>query len=280
MKTGEWTEIFRAGDYGDKGTYTETDLDGMIASFNTEDQVPIVVGHPQTDSPAWGWLAELKRSGSVLMGRIGELHRDFAQALSEGKFRNRSVRIVRTESGPKLLHLGFLGAILPHVEGLKQTAQFAGDGECADFRFELPGNRRHDGKEEEMDKDEQIKKLQDDLAAEKAARAQERQDAEKAATEAKKAEFARFVETEMVAKGKLPQARKDEVVGFMMSLPAGESADFSYGSEGETRKAQPAVWFQDFVKALPAAEFTRELPGGPAASTTGQERMVDLSHKV
>jgi hypothetical protein len=284
MQIGQWMEIFRAGDYGAKGIYTDDDLEKMVANFNAEDQVPIVVGHPTTDSPAWGWISEVKRNANILMGKIGELHKDFAAALAEHKFKNRSVRIVRTEAGPKLLHLGFLGAMLPQVEGLKQTAQFAGSGECVDFEIELPdaSGRQDNLKEEDMEKEQQIKKLQEDLAAEKAARATEKAAAEAAADKARKAEFSTWVETEMVGKGKIPIARKQEVVGFMKSLPTGEAADFAIETDGSTTTFNAVDWFKDFVKALPVADFTRELPQGPRVE--GQEakpaKYVDLSRKV
>lgn len=130
---GQWIEIFRAGDYGEKGNYATADLDKIIMNFNG--RVPIVKGHPESNSPARGWLNKVKRIGNVLVGQAGELHPDFIRDLAEGKFRNRSVRIARTPSGPKLLHLGFLGGVLPHVEGLKATASFAGGDCCADFGF-------------------------------------------------------------------------------------------------------------------------------------------------
>lgn len=290
MKKGEWTEIFRAGDYGDKGAYTAADLDGMVANFNSEDQVPIVIGHPQTDSPAWGWISAVKRVGEVLQGKIGELHAEFSKALAEKMFKNRSVRIVKTAAGPKLLHLGFLGAALPQVEGLKQTAQFAGDGECVDYGFELPGasGQGDNSKEKAMTEEEikqmqaDLKKAQDDLAAEKAARQSDKDASAKAAGEAKAEEFARFVETEMVATGKIPQGRKEEIVAFMRSLSDGETADFSFSDNGATKSVKPVEWFKDYVRKLPAADFTRELPGGAAQTGAGKQtgKLPDLSHKV
>ena len=288
LTVGDWTEIFRAGDYGTKGSYTEADLDRMVANFNGSDQVPIVVGHPETDSPAWGWLDGVKRAGNVLMAKVGELHQDFAKALAENRFRNRSVRIVKTSVGPKLLHLGFLGAVLPQVEGLK-TAAFSGDGERSDYAFNLlgqqgPGDKQGDNpKEGKMDRDEQIKKLQADLAAEKEARATEKNATEEAAKKTRQTEFSNFVDSEMVAKGKLPKGQKDEVVGFMTSLPAGGTADFSIEADGAKKTYSPVEWFKDFVRGLPAAEFTRELPSGEASdfSRSGKkEKLVDLSHKV
>jgi hypothetical protein len=292
LTAGAWTEIFRAGDYGAKGTYGADDLDKMVANFNTSDQVPIVVGHPETDSPAWGWLAAVKRAGDVLMGKVGELHKDFAQALAEHKFRNRSVRIARTATGPKLLHLGFLGATLPQVEGLKQTAQFAGVGDRVDYGFDLPGQADNPDNPKEKTKmtEEEIakmqadlKKSQEDLAAEKAGRLTDKEAADKKADEAKGAEFSAWVETEMVATGKLPAGRKDEVTAFMRSLPDGDAADFSFAADGATKSVQPVAWFKDFVKGLAAAEFTRELPVGTVKDFSRKKesgKLVDLSHKV
>lgn len=288
LTAGDWTEIFRAGDYGAKGGYTEADLDLIVANFNSSDQVPIVVGHPATDAPAWGWLAEVKRAGKVLMGKVGELHKDFATALAENKFRNRSVRIARTAAGPKLLHLGFLGAVLPQVEGLK-TAAFAGEGERTDYGFDLP-EQADKPKEKTMLTDEQaaqlqadLKKAQDELAAEKAARATDKEAAEKKEGEAKAAEFAAWVETEMVATGKLAAGRKDEVTAFMRSLPDDDAADFSFAADGATKSVKPVAWFKDFVGSLPAADFTRELPAGETKDFSRgekKEKLVDLSHKV
>jgi hypothetical protein len=284
LTTGDWTEIFKSGDYGAKGSYSDEDLDKMVANFNTSDQVPIVVGHPATDAPAWGWLTEVKRAGSVLMAKVGELHKDFAQALAENKFRNRSVRIARTATGPKLLHLGFLGAVLPQVEGLKASTQFAGDGDLVDYGFDLAEKRPGDKpKEGDMEKDEQIKKLEADLAAEKAARAKEKAAGEEAEKKMRQAEFAAFVDSELIAKGIIPTAGKDEVVAFMASLPIGQAADFSVAIDGATKTYNPVDWFKGFIKALPTAEFTRELPAGETkdfSRTDPTRKLVDLSHKV
>lgn len=282
---GDWTEIFKAGDYGTKGTFTEADLDRMVANFNSSDQVPIVVGHPTTDAPAWGWLSEVKRAGSVLMAKVGELHQDFARALAENKFRNRSVRIAKIATGPKLLHLGFLGAVLPQVEGLKTSAQFAGDGDLVDYGFEMPPQTGHDNnpQEDEMEKDAQIKKLEADLAAEKSARAQEQAAVAAAAKKSLQAEFSTFVDSELIAKGIFPTERKDEVVAFMSTLPTGDTADFSVAVDGATKTYNPIDWFKNFVKALPVADFTRELPAGEVKDfSRGNQKtkLVDLSHKV
>ncbi len=285
MKRGQWEEIFRAGDYGDKGKFTRADLDQMVANFNTEDQVPVVIGHPTTDSPAWGWIGEVKRDGDVLLARPEDLHGDFVKALDEKQFKNRSVRIGASDSGPKLLHLGYLGAALPQVEGLK-TAQFADGGKSVDYNFKLgdddPRTIQTQTREQDMEKDQKIKDLEKKLADEKAARKSEQEAAAKKEAAGRKSAFARFVESKMIATGKLAKDRKDEAVAFLMTLPSGESADFSWGDE-DKEKGSSAAWFQEFVAGLPAADFVRDLPAGETKDFAGNKKpgaMVDLSHQV
>lgn len=291
MKKGKWTEIFRSGSYGTKGSYTNGDLDQMVANFNKNDQVPIVLGHPETDSPAWGWLSEVKRDGDVLLGKPDNLHANFEKALDEKQFKNRSVRIADTDSGHKILHLGYLGAMLPQVEGLK-TAQFTTTGECVDYAFDLPSSKEVK-KEEEVEnkkpetegervKDEKIKQLEKDLAAEKKARKDEKEETAKKDTAARKSSFANFVDSKLIAAGKLPKDRKDEAVAFMMTLPTGKSADFAWG-DGDKEKGSSVDWFQDFVAGMASPDFVNDLPAGETKDFSTKETpgaLVDLSHQV
>jgi hypothetical protein len=124
---GQWMEIFRTGDYGTKGYYTNSDLDDIITNFHNSGAVPIVLGHPKDNGPVHGWLMEIKRRGEVIIGKLGNLHDNFVKDVAEGKYRNRSVRIVLGATGARLEHLGFLGAMLPEVSGLKQIEQFSSD---------------------------------------------------------------------------------------------------------------------------------------------------------
>lgn len=286
----QWREIFRAGDYGGKGTYTRDDLDSMVANFNAQDQVPIVVGHPQTNSPAWGWLSGLRRVGDILQGREAEVHPSFAKARDQRLFKNRSVRIAKTPAGPKLLHLGYLGAALPEVEGLSGVVFTATpETETIDFALvHVPGGEEqtqdniiHEGDKKTMDDKQRIEQLEADLAAEKQARADEAKERLQAEAARRREDFARFVQSEMVEKGKLAKERKEEAVSFLCSLPANESADFSWG-DGDARKTSTsAVWFMDFIRALPEPQFLRELPAGADfALDEGQGRRVDLTTKV
>lgn len=143
---GQWIELFRAGDYGDRGSYSVADIDKMIANYNpATHEAPVVMGHPEHDAPAYGWVEALKRVGSVLMGKLKQVPDQFAQLVREGRFKKRSISFYRGENGPSLRHVGFLGAMPPEVKGLadvKLASFSAGEFQAIDF------------KEEEMDADQ------------------------------------------------------------------------------------------------------------------------------
>jgi hypothetical protein len=135
----QWLEIFRAGDYGDKGTYTERDLDQIASSYDPSfHEVPLVIGHPQTDAPAYGWVSALKRDGDTLLAKPSQVDPNFEEMVLKGRFKKRSVSFYRDDKGISLRHVGFLGAEPPAVKGLAdarfsaevayQTIEFA-DGE-------------------------------------------------------------------------------------------------------------------------------------------------------
>lgn len=296
-----WREIFRAGDYGDKGVYTTADLDSMVSNFNERDQAPIVVGHPETNSPAWGWVTALRRVGDILQAREGNIHPAFARAREERLFKNRSVRIGRTQNGPKLLHLGYLGAALPEVEGLSGVV-FSRDPEATEIDFALlhhSGNQKnaeenmadkeHENSKQNSEQKEQetakrlvslearIKELEEALAAEKTARAEEKKARASEDAARAQAEFAAFVDREMVAKGKLPKGDKEKAVAFLVGLSDRDKADFSQ----DDSRPNSVQWFMDFVRKQSGSELLRELPAGTddAAGASPAARS-DLSRKI
>lgn len=143
---GQWIELFRAGDYGGKGSYTTADIDKMISLYDpARHEAPLVIGHPEHDAPAWGWLDKVKRVGSVLMGKFKDVQPAFEEMFRKGQFKKRSISFYRTPEGPALRHVGFLGAMPPEVKGLadvKLASFSAGEFQAIEF------------KEEEMDADQ------------------------------------------------------------------------------------------------------------------------------
>lgn len=125
----DFIEVFRAGTHTDSNgqtrAFTEADLDQVVANFDAEHPAPAVVGHPKHDDPAYGWVAELKRAGKKLLAKFAQVEPQFAGMVKSGRFRNRSVKLVSSDKGWALAHVGFLGAAAPAVAGLKPI-QFDG----------------------------------------------------------------------------------------------------------------------------------------------------------
>jgi hypothetical protein len=118
----DWLEVFRAGDYGDKGEYSEADLDAIIANYDPKvHEAPVVVGHPEIDAPAFGWVESLKREGAVLLAKLKQVPAEFEELVKAGRYKKRSIALY-TEPKLELRHVGFLGAMPPEVKGLADPA--------------------------------------------------------------------------------------------------------------------------------------------------------------
>jgi len=136
---GQWIDVFRAGDYGDKGIYAPADLDAMVANYNpAQHEAPIVVGHPESNSPAFGWVAALRRVGDTLQAKLRQIVPEFEALVRQGQFKKRSVAFYRTARGLALRHLGFLGGMIPEVKGLRdlQLCEFRDNNAFIAIEFE------------------------------------------------------------------------------------------------------------------------------------------------
>lgn len=130
-------EVFRAGNYGPKGVYTEEDLDAIAADYDPADhEAPVTFDHEQK-GPAHGWVTGVRRLGDRLVATLARISPALFQALKAGAFKKRSVELYRqyARTGrPYLKALSFLGAAPPEVKGLQDPA-FA-EGETATICFE------------------------------------------------------------------------------------------------------------------------------------------------
>jgi len=117
----EELEIFRAGAYGDKGTWTAEDLDKIATSYDKSvHEAPVTLDHAQ-EGPARGWVDRLWRVGNSLYASIRDLAPELASSIRTGAFRKRSAEIYRDFQGkgqPYLRALSFLGAQVPAVKGM------------------------------------------------------------------------------------------------------------------------------------------------------------------
>lgn len=133
--------ILRAGTFTDESgqrvTLTEDDIGDIAATYRPAlHEAPVVIGHPKTDDPAWGWVSRLSAADTGLHAEAGRLDSDFSEMVRDGKFRKVSASLY----GPAhpnnpvpgkwhLRHVGFLGAKPPAVKGLQQLSLDDGAGQ-------------------------------------------------------------------------------------------------------------------------------------------------------
>jgi transcriptional regulator with XRE-family HTH domain len=133
--------IFRAGRHtaqsGASLEFSEAEVGAIAAAYDPAlHEAPIVVGHPRTDAPAYGWVKSLRAEGAELFAEPDQVEPAFAEMVRAGRFKRISASFYPPTSAANpapgsyyLKHVGFLGAQPPAVKGLK-AAEFAEDGEA------------------------------------------------------------------------------------------------------------------------------------------------------
>ena len=129
-----WIDVCRTGTWrtmaGEAVAVDAARLDRIAAAYAAGDPAPVVVGHPDTNAPAYGWVEGLRRAGDRLQARLRDLAPAFRSAVEAGRYAGRSIKF----NGDRLVHIGFLGGVAPAVDGLAPT-QFADDGAGQQFAF-------------------------------------------------------------------------------------------------------------------------------------------------
>ena len=119
-----WIDVCRTGAWRDMAgrevAIDEARLDRIAGAHASADPAPVVVGHPETDAPAFAWVDGLRRTGDRLQAKLRDVAPAFREAVEAGRYAARSIAL----QGDTLRHVGFLGGRAPAVPGLAPT-QFA-----------------------------------------------------------------------------------------------------------------------------------------------------------
>ncbi len=162
-----WIEVFKTGRHTDSSGHTREYnaelLDAIAYAYNSKTEssdaflAPIVKGHPDTDSPAYGWVAKLARRNDTLLAKVKEINSDFAEEIKQGRYKKVSIALY-----PNMLlrHVGFLGAASPAVKGLA-PAEFSDAGEFT--AMEVEGSLFTEAERENMELREQIEGLEQNM---------------------------------------------------------------------------------------------------------------------
>ena len=226
-------EIFRAGTHqtmsGQTLTFSRADLAAIAAAFDPQNApVPVVIGHPKADHPAYAWAESIWVEGEVLKARLKEVDPEFAELVRAGRYKRISAAFYNREASSNpvpgqysLRHIGFLGAAAPAVKGLK-PAEFS-DGESNWLAFAGPSMeqimRRHQAAMQLVQNERDLEKL--------------------------------------IEQGKVLPCEKDEMLSFMACLNRSTEIEFCAGGERQSMKD----WFRGYLSRIPAiVPFGRRAP--------------------
>lgn len=109
--------------------FTRADLAACAKAYDPAiHEAPIVIGHPETDAPAYGWISRLSVSDQGLEGVASQVDPAFADMVNAGRFKKKSASFYIPDSPNNpvpgvyyLRHVGFLGAQPPAVKGLRDV---------------------------------------------------------------------------------------------------------------------------------------------------------------
>ncbi len=284
----KWCEIFRTGQHKDsKGkpfNCTISDLERLKTNYeNVHNQVPICCGHPQTNSPAYGWFDQLKiapnkKAGYSLYSTFKNVLPEFKEADKKGLFKTRSLSF--TKDGI-IRHLAFLGGGTPAIKGLEQFCFSDYDKENDSiFEFEdFDDNYQPDGgdksadsgalgggisshnlkneKEFSMNEEEKLKEeiqVKDGKIAELEAQLQtknaelETKTAELKAKEdeADRRDFADWTDT-MITEGRILPAQRNDVINILTAV---NDSGFEFDDGGNGNKINAEESLKRFVGSI------------------------------
>lgn len=136
-------QIFKAGIpvtsmEGATVQFSEADLQGIAQRYDPAlHEAPLIVGHPQHDAPAYGWVRGLSFADGALAVEEHQVDPQFDELRKTGRFKKVSARFYTptSKNNPTPGHyylrdVGFLGAMPPAVKGLR-SASFADDSDVA-----------------------------------------------------------------------------------------------------------------------------------------------------
>lgn len=248
--------------------FSEADLAATARAYDPAlAEAPIVVGHPATDAPAYGWVKSLAFADGGLEAEPDQVDPAFAEMVSAGRFKKISASFhpPGSKSNPVpgvyyLRHVGFLGAAAPAVKGLRNPA-FAEDDDAVSIEVDFSESTHQEisvvTPEEKAALEAENAQLKTQLA-----------DAEAAARTMKTAQIhaghTAFAET-LVAAGQMTPAEQGVAVALLDTLAAHESpVEFGEGDD----KAPLIDAFRAFLSGLPKRiEFAETATGARASQS-------------
>jgi hypothetical protein len=251
-------------------TITPEDIAATASAYDpARYRAPVVIGHPETDDPAWGWVLGASAQADGLWLDV-ELLPEMADLVRSRRYQAVSVALWTPDAPGNptpgvwaLKHLGFLGAAAPAVKGLApvQLAAVA-DGQIVTVTLRERVQHRNPKEQSMSETDPSV------AAAERERRLAERE-AAIAARERELARAAYAAELDAhVRAGRVLPAECASLVAVMERLAQAEAVTLAEGG------AQPALdLLRGFLARLPARVEMAERAGPAAADAPPPPRL-------
>lgn len=233
-------EILKVGTFtpmkGNPVSFTQDDLEHIASSYDpAKFEAPLVIGHPKTNNPAYGWISRLYTKGDTLLAEVRDLAPEMAELIKGKHYKKISASLYSPDSPNYpvtdgkhyyLKHVGLLGAEAPAVKGLASVG-FA-DDEAGILFF--------------SDTLEPFDSLEFSQMREKADKY------EILLAEQRRENHISFIDR-MVKEGRLLPFFQEGVLEFMETLDRETTFEFS---EHQDRKTSNALdWFRSFLSKTP-----------------------------
>jgi hypothetical protein len=168
---GQWVDGTPIGRHKDSdGDFVDIDvafLEAVVKNFNLTKALhepPAVIGHPKSDAPAYGYVANVRVNNGRLERQFSQINPEFEEMVRTGAFKKRSDAFyLKPEDAPgglvpALRHCGFLGAQPPAIKGLADIHFAEGDKEVKTVDVEVDTAINFSEGDTETMKDEDVKK--------------------------------------------------------------------------------------------------------------------------
>jgi hypothetical protein len=286
MKTLTDIPIFQAGRHRDMNgaavIITEVELKKTVSTYQPSlHEAPLVIGHPQHDAPAWGWVSGLIVENGVLLASVQQVDPKFSEIVKTGRYKKVSASFYTPDAANNpvpgtyyLRHVGFLGAQPPAIKGLgeasfheKESGVITFTNQAAAQSTQQPSaqNENNDFSEISIKQENKMKKEQeqpvstkedlvkrqlelDKREAELTSREETIQSKEKTG---KKNQLAQFVD-QLIDEGRILPRDREGLLALMERLEDSGVIEFSEAdSDGKPICSDAASYFKAFVAKLP-----------------------------
>lgn len=284
LKQGQFTDML-----GQTVKFSEDELAQIAKGYSPEKfEAPLVVGHPQHDLPAYGWVKSVNLSDNILKAIPQQVEVQFSEMVNAGRFKKVSAAFFGpshpsnpTPGNYYLKHVGFLGAAAPAVQGLKTvafaeeerknilTVEFALEGaEIEPRKIEISASN---SEKENID----LKTTQEALDLRQTKLDEQEAKLKKQASDLKEKEqgivstqLSAFVD-DLAKEGKVVPGMKKDIVSFMESIHGQNVVQFS-----DEKKSTPLDFFKDFLSKQPKIVEFGEFASDKESATGGSPKDV------